>query len=129
MQHRMHPVPSSSGRHVAVLIEEDIGKKLRVSSPSSVLASLPTTPVSLAGTEGRVWPVLSSRPPTEYYADVIGDRRSVGNDAHKDSASRSLRLATTPPTRSLIEMEGMVQPFCRRNHCLRWLDLNGVATA
>jgi hypothetical protein len=106
----MHPVPSLSGPHVAVLIEEDISKKLRASLPSSLSASLPTTPISLAGTKGRVRPVPSSRPPTEYYANVIRDRRSVGNDAHKDPALRSLRLAMTLPTRSLIEMEGMVRP-------------------
>ena len=94
----MCPVPSSSGPHVAVLIKEDIGKKSRASSPSSVLASFPSTPVSLAGTEGRIQPVLSSRLPTMYYADVIRDRRSVGNDAHKDPALRSSRLAMTPPT-------------------------------
>jgi hypothetical protein len=105
----MRPVPSSSGPHVAVLIKEDISKKSRASSPSSVLALLPTTPVSLAGTKGRVRLVPSSRPPTEYYADVIRDRRSVSNDAHKDPASISSQLATTPPTRSLIEMEGMVR--------------------
>jgi hypothetical protein len=71
----MRPVPSSSGPHVAVLIKEDIGKKLRVSLPLSVSVSLPTTPVSLAGTKGRVRPVPLSRPPTEYYADVIRDQR------------------------------------------------------
>jgi hypothetical protein len=94
----MRPVPSSSGPHVEVLIEEDIGKKSRASSPLSVSALLPTTPVSLAGTEGRVRPVPSSRPPTEYYADVIRDWRSIGDDANKDPASRSSQLATTPPT-------------------------------
>jgi hypothetical protein len=105
----MCPIPSLSGTHVAVLIKEDIGKKLRASSPSSVLALLPTTPVSLAGTKGRVRLVPSLRPPTKYYADVIRDQRSIGNDAHKDPASRSSQLATTLPTRSLIEMEGMVR--------------------
>ncbi len=78
------------GPHVAVLIGEDIGKKLRASLPLSVSASLPTTPVSLARTKGRVRLVLSSRPPTKYYANVIRDWRSVGDDAHKDPASRSL---------------------------------------
>jgi hypothetical protein len=106
----MRHVPSLSGPHVAVLIEKDIGKKLRASLPLSVLASLPTTPVSLAGTKGGVQPVPSLRPPTEYYANVIRDWRSIGNDAHKDPASRSSQLAMTPPTRSLIEMEGMVRP-------------------
>jgi hypothetical protein len=106
----MRPVLSLLGSHRAVLIKEDIGKKLRASSLSSVLASLPTTPISLAGTEGRVRPVPSSRPPTKYYADVIRDQRSIDDDAHKDPASRSLQLATTPPTRSLKEMEGMVRP-------------------
>ena len=94
----MRPVPSSSGPHMAVLIEEDIGKKSRASLPSSVSASLPTTPVSLAGTKGRVRTVLLSRPPTEYYANIIRDWRSVGNDAHKDPALTSLRLAMMPPT-------------------------------
>ncbi len=106
----MHPVPSSLGPHKAVLIKEDIGKKSKASLPSSVSASLPTTPVSLAGTEGRVRLVPSSRPPTEYYANVIRDRRSIGDDAHKDPTLRSSRLTSTPPTRSLIEMEGMVRP-------------------
>jgi hypothetical protein len=94
----MHPVPLLSGPHVAVLIEEDIGKKLRVSLPLSASALLPTTPVSLARTEGRVRTVLLSRPPTEYYANIIRDWRSVGNDAHKDPALTSLRLAMMPPT-------------------------------
>jgi hypothetical protein len=86
----MCPVPLLLDPHVAVLIEEDIGKKMRASSSSSVSALLPTTPVSLAGTEGRVRPVLLSRPPTKYYANVIRDQRSIGDDAHKDPASRSL---------------------------------------
>ncbi len=86
----MRPVPSLSGPHVAALIKEAIGKKLRASLPLSVSAPLPTTPVSLAGTKGRVRLVLLSRPPTKYYANVIWDRRSVGNDTHKDPALRSL---------------------------------------
>ena len=105
----MRPVPLSSGPHVAILIEEDIGKKLRASLPSSVSALLTTTPVSLAETKGRVRPVPSSRRPTEYYADIIRDWRSVGDDAHKDPTLRSSQLAMMPPTRSLIEMEGMVR--------------------
>ncbi len=107
----MPPVPLSSGPHMALLIEEDIVKKMMASLPSSVLASLPTTPVSLAGTDSRVRMVRLSRPPTEYYADVIRDWRSINDDAHKDPASRSLRLATMAPTRLLIEMEGMVRPI------------------
>jgi hypothetical protein len=94
----MHPVPLSLGPHVAVLIEENIGKKFKASLLSSVSASLPTTPVSLAGTEGRVRPVPLLRPPTKYHAKVIRDWRSVGDDAHKDPALRSYRLATMPPT-------------------------------